>query len=97
MRETGQVTFTFLNNTGGTVIVPFHVHMKASLCGGPFKSDHLRKMFVPFHKQLAAAHNLSSWHSNQVQHAFKDYHERTVDGLDDSLEPMLDDSMYMPL
>lgn len=101
MRETGQVTVTFLNQTGGTVYVPFHVHVKASLCGGPFDVDHLTKMFVPFHKQLAAAHTMGQWMPQHFERAFSgensNYHPKAIRGLEDGLEGLLNDELFQPL
>lgn len=100
MRETGQVIFTFLNQTGGTVYVPFHVHMKASLCGGPFQTEHLQRMFVPFHKQLAAAHTMSQWLPSHFEHAFTqhaNYTPTVIRGLEEGLEGVLNDDLFMPM
>lgn len=102
MRETGQVTLTFLNQTGGTVYVPFHIHVKASLCGGPFDVDHLTKMFVPFHKQLAAAHTMGQWLPQHFESAFNPshnstYHPKAIRGLEEGLEGLLNDDLFAPL
>lgn len=96
MRETGQVTFTFLNQTGGTVVVPFHVHMKASLCGGPFEPAELIRMFVPFHKQLSAAHSMAQWLPDHFEGAFNEmgHNVKQIQGLEEGLE--LNPQLFMP-
>lgn len=57
MRETGTASFTFYNNGSQPFSGVFHVHVKASLCGSPFKGSEteVAKQFVPWHQQMAAA------------------------------------------
>ncbi len=57
MRETGTASFTFYNNGTQPFSGVFHVHVKASLCGSPFKASEteVAKQFVPWHQQMAAA------------------------------------------
>lgn len=99
MRETGQVTFTFLNQTGSTVYVPFHVHMKASLCGAPFSAPGMREMFVPYHEQMRAAHRLAQWHPRAFENVFRGIQGAVLqaDGNDPVDQYMLNDQLFMPL
>ena len=75
-------------NTTGTFAGVFHVHVKASLCGQPWKADDVKHMFLPWREQAHGAHRLfnslpskaeSLWgHLNQ--------HLHTVQGAGEELD-----------
>jgi len=92
MRETGQVTLAFLNATGVTIDVAFHVHMKASLCGGLFKHEILHQMFVPFHRQLSAAHHLQNFPIGSFRSAWRNTPVMGLDDLDPQVEEVMGDA-----
>lgn len=98
MRETGQVDIAFRNGSAAAFSGVFHVHVKASLCGSPFKGDALAQTFVPFNRQLAASATLAQHLPSQFANAFRRIGEAagTLDGLEPALDSVLSDQLFFP-